>query len=904
MRFVAICAILFAASLAVALLLFDDAFPEASIDFEYDRDSSLPIAAAALRRAGIAIDAEKSAATFDWDDGAKIFLERTVDAAERKRLLAGAVEIWYWRHRWFTPLDVEEADVDVAPSGEIVGFEHTIAEDAARPELPAGAAEPRARALLASLGIDARPLKLIASATRRLPKRIDTTLTFESATLRPGGAPYRYRVTFHGDRIGAFRQYLDVPESWLRSYAELRSRNQAAGAVDTLLLIGVVIPMLAIFIARLRRNDVPVRFTIATGAIGAVLIVLVAVNSWPETLAGYDTDVSWNAFLSQQALFAIFQGVIAGVFLMVLVGAGEPLYRARIKDALALPRVWSPAALRSRRLFQGLVLGYTLVPLFIAFQTVFYVVAARFGAWSPAEIPYDEILNSAFPWAAVLFMGFFPAVSEEFMFRAFSIPFFERIFRSTWAAVIVAGFIWGFGHAGYPNQPFWIRGVEVGIAGCVIGLLMLRFGLIPLLVWHYTVDAVYTALLLFRSGNPYYVVSAGIVSLVFLIPLIASIALLVRHRSFADDAPLTNAAMGSAPEPERPLPAIPPLPGAVPLARGKLVAGAVAVAAAIAAWALAPPLARDVVDYRIGRDEALALARQHLEANGIAAGQSRAIVYASAGFRSWSDAAGEDGGSPAGYARVAAERILETRGVDGLLGAQRSRVEAATWVVRLFDPGKKDEIFVEIDPRSRAVVGWHQLVEEAAPGERLEMASALTIARAELARAKLDPERFDLKEALPFEQPRRRDWLFHLDEREPLAPDVARRASVRIAGDRPTQVAKTVRVAERIVREEERETIWQTFLATLLVVGVLGMLALAAHGFVSAVRDGGIRWRLAARGTLVLAPLAILAALPRVPLLAKSYDTALAWNTFLVGASTQLGALLLGQLGLAFVALL
>ncbi len=903
MRFVAICAVLFTASLAVAVLLFDDAFPEASIDFRYDRASSRAIAEDALGRMGIAIPGARSAAKFDWDDGAKIFLERTVGAAERKRLLAGDVELWFWRHRWFKPLEVEQAHVDVAPSGEIVAFEHTIAEDASRPPLAEREAEPRARAVLAALRIPAHDLELISSATRRLPNRVDTTLTFESSSLRPGGAPYRFRVTFHGDRVGAFRQYLDVPESWMRSYAELRSRNGVAGAVDTLLLIGIVVPMLAVFIARLRRGDVPVRFTITTGAIGAALVVLVAVNSWPDALAQYDTDVSWNAFLSQQAIFAIFQGLIAGVFLMVLVGAGEPLYRARVPEALAIPRIFTPAALRSRRLFRGLILGYTLVPIFIAYQTVFYVVAARFGAWSPAEIPYDEILNSAFPWAAVLFMGFFPAVSEEFIFRAFSIPFLERAFRSKWAAVIAAGFIWGFGHAAYPNQPFWIRGVEVGIAGVVIGLLMLRFGLIPLLVWHYTVDAVYTALLLFRSGNLYYIVSSALVSLVFLIPLVASLVLLLRHRSFAPDEGLTNEAAGSAPEPPRQALEAVPLPPAIELSRTKLLLGLAAAAIATGAWILAPPLARDVIDYRIGPDAALAIAREHLESNGIPVPQRREIVYASAGFRSWADS-GDDGGSPAGYARVGAERILETAGVDPLLGVQRTKVEAATWVVRFFEPGKKEEIFVEIDPRRGTVVGWHRLVEEAEPGARLELAEALALARAQMEQAQLDRDRFELKEALPFDQPKRRDWLFHLDEQSPLASDVARRVSVRVSGDQVTQLAKTVRVAEKIVREEERQTVWQTLLATLMVLGILVLLATAAHGFVSAVRDRGIRWRLAARATLLLSPLAVLAAAARTPLMAKSYDTALAWNTFLVGAATQLGALLIAQLGLAFLALL
>ena len=74
----------------------------------------------------------------------------------------------------------------------------------------------------------------------------------------------------------------------------------------------------------------------------------------------------------------------------------------------------------------------------------------------------------------MLFAGFFPALTEEFLSRAFSIPFLQNVFRSRLFAIVLAGFIWGFGHSTYPNQPFWIRGVEVGLVGVVAGFLMER----------------------------------------------------------------------------------------------------------------------------------------------------------------------------------------------------------------------------------------------------------------------------------------------------------------------------------------------------------------------------------------------------------------------------------------------
>src|SRR5688500_15032257 len=162
------------------------------------------------------------------------------------------------------------------------------------------------------------------------------------------------------------------------------------------------------------------------------------------------------------------------------------------------------------------------------------------------------MLNSGFPWEAVLFGGFFPAFSEEFLSQAFAMPTILRVVRSRFTAIMVAGVLWAVVHATYSHQPFWIRGVEVGLAGIVAGLLMDRFGLLPLLIWHYTIDAVYTATLLFASGNTYYVVSAAAASLLFAVPLIVAIALYMRNRGFVPDDDLTNAAMPTAPPPPHP----------------------------------------------------------------------------------------------------------------------------------------------------------------------------------------------------------------------------------------------------------------------------------------------------------------------------------------------------------------
>lgn len=905
--FLVICVVLTALSLAIVFRYFSAAFPEASIDFRYGRGESREIAARLLREIKLPTKGMKQSAQFTHHDEAKIFLERSLGLEKANALMRGDVKVWIWRHRWFRPLQTEEIRVDIAPTGELVAFEHKIPEERRVPNVTAARAQELATAFLGRAGVRPNELSLVSSSSRKLPRRTETTLTWESKSIRPAGAPYRFAVTLDGGEVSAYSQRLRVPDQWLRDYSELRSKNETAGAVDTIFLIITTIAIIVIFLVRLKRGDMQIRFVLTIAALAVVLVSAVSINSFPRALADYDTRTSYPAFLTQQIVFTLLQGIGAGLLLAAVVGGGDALYRQHYPSHLAISRLWSRTTLRSKEVFKSLVLGHTLVPVFIAFQVVFYLTASRFGAWSPADIPYSDILNSFFPWAAVLFMGFFPAFSEEYMSRAFSIPWLQGILRSRWAAIILAGFIWGFGHAAYPNQPFWIRGVEVGLAGIVIGLLMVRFGLLPLLVWHYTVDAVYTSLLLFRSNNTYYIVSAGIASLVFLIPLMISVALYLRRGGFEPDLALRNAAIPTiappapvavAPAVDVSLPAFPPRRSRV------LLALAAALAASLLLLADAEWL-DDVIDYRLTKESAIETARGHLRSIGETSVPQRVIALPVEGFRNWNaESRREDGGSPGGYASVAAEYLLR-KGLplEALLGIQRNVIDAATWMVRFFTPRQKEEIFVEVAPRAQRVVGFHRYIEEKGAGARLGQEDAERIAAASFPRYGLQPEAFVLKEALSFQQPARLDWLFHFEEKRPLAAEAFRRVSVRVAGDRVTQFAKTVKIPERDVREATSETFLTTLLLIARIAGILGILFLIVVGFVVAFRDGGFPWRRPLRWTLLLSPGPLFSAFAGFDLALSRYDTSIEWQTFVVALSVGLFLRVGFQLGILFLAL-
>ena len=900
---IAACVAVAAISLFIIFNWFYAAFPEASIEFRVDRDSSLPIAQKVLDAQRIDVKPMKHAALFTGDDTAKIFLERTVGLANANQLMRSQVRLWWWQHRWFKPLEEEEYAVDVAPTGEIVGFSDRIPEQRALPAVDVATARANAEAFLTRVGVKLADLQLVTQSERTLPSRVQRIFTWDSQSIHPGGAPYRTEVTVDGDRVSSYSQRIKVPDQWQRDYVELRSKNNLAGQVDTVFFIITFIAAVVIFIIRLLRGDMRIKLLLGVAVASVILVTGTSLNSFPSAVASYDTTTSYPAFLAEFVfLRCIMSGVGVAMLLAVIVGSGEVLYRERLPQHLAIPRLWTRKALASKRVFLSFVIGFALVGFFIAYQVAFYLVADRFGAWSPAEVPYDDTLNTAFPWIAVLFAGFFPSLSEEFASRAFSIPFFEKVFRSRLFAIVLAGFIWGFGHATYPNQPFFIRGLEVGLAGCMLGFLLFRFGLLPLLIWHYSVDAIYTALLLFRSGNTYYIVSGALASLVFAIPMLISIALYIRNKGFVTDEDLSNASLPMKPAPQTAALEEAPVayPPAESIPRNRWLAAIAVVAIVSVLVALRPASPDDAVDYRTTGGQALAAAAPYKAG-------TKNMAAPTAGFRPWESQSGrEDGGSPGGFDSTALDYLLHHgMSMKAIVNVLTSRIETGTWMVRSFTPLQKDESFTEVDARTGKVIGYHRLQDEKRVGARLEKADALAIATNAFPRFGADVRAFDLKEALAFQQPNRRDWLFHFQERAPLAAAAFRRISVRVQGSQVTQFTTTIKIPEEAYREAEQTNFLNVVVSVLRVIGAIAVLSLIVAGFVMAARKH-FPWRRPARLAAMLAIIPIVMTIVRFQSSLFLYDTSISWETFvnqqvisaIVVAGFQIGILFLALSGI------
>ncbi len=890
LRFVAACVAVILAGAAIGRAGFTRAFPEASIDFKVTREGAVRVGGEALKARGFDVSGMRALATFDVDDEAKTFLERTLGLEKANPRFATDVPVWRWSVRWVTPKEKLEYRASVAPDGRVLAVRRLLPEkEAAHDPGPAAARALAEEALKADRGLDASGLRFIREKDDVRPARTDRTYEWESNTIRFGDAAMRYLVEVQGDRVGRTSLHLEVPEKWRRDYETLRSKNLAAGSVATFGLAVTFLAVLVVFLQRVRRKDVNWRLALSFAGVGAVLQLLAALNELPIRLFDYDTKESWGGFLATSVFGDVAGAVALGAALLLLVAAGEPLYREGLPSQPALGRILSLRGWRSKRFFRGLLLGYAMTAFFFAYQVVFYLAADRLGAWAPAEIPYSSLLGTAFPWLGVLIMGFMPSTTEEFSSRMFSIPLLRR-FVPTWVAVVVPALVWGFAHSTYPNQPFFIRGVEVGVAGILIGVVFLREGMLPLLVWHFTVDAVYTALLLVRSSNAYFVVSGAAAALVLLLPLAAALVLYVRHRGFAPDEGLSNAALGTAPEPPR-APETVPLVCAPPrrLAPARLAAAAGLGLAALVLAKLVLPHATpwDGVAVATDRTAARAAADEFLRGSGDDPAAYLAVVTAATALPAFEGSSSEPP-IPYGSSDLAERWLLERGGMPLLKRWATGVFPGPVWHVRYVRALDEHGFTVAVSARTGKVVAFRRTFPEAEPGASPDEAAARAKSADVLARFGEDPARWTPVSTSGENRKARRDTLVAFESAGERAGDAARRLVVSLAGDVPAAFATALKLPEDWVRKREASTAATYAALAWKVLGLGTLFGLLIVEFVKIARAGAVPWRRALRLAALLTLPALLARLSALPLVLERYDSQFPLSVFFVVAGVGL----------------
>jgi hypothetical protein len=698
---------------------FFRAFPEASVNFQVSRDEALARAKNFVSGLGENVSGYRSTIVFEVDDNAKVYLERELGLAEANRLMSSELNIWFWDVRFFKSQQEEEFHVRVNPAGQIVGYDHKVEEARAGTSLDRATAQTAAQSFLAGkLGVQLSAWDLLPEEanSKQRPNRLDWSFTWEKHGFRAKDAPYRLQVGLEGEHIGSSEELLKVPEAWERSFQRLRSGNETLAAVFVvpyLLILGAAIWLGIQFWKTGQATWGP---AIKLGLLATVMLFLQSLNDWPLWGADYNTKVSYSSFIFLQIGRALLMAAGTAVTITLVLPAAEPLYRGSQPDHLTLRRLITLRGLRSKEFFSSAVVGLGLAAAHIGFVVAFYIVATRLGAWAPQELNYSDSVNTAIPWISGFAIGLLASMNEEFTFRLFAIPLLMRFTRSRWIAVIVPAFLWSFLHSNYPQEPAYIRGIEIGIVGIVAGMVMLRWGIAATLIWHYTVDALLVGLLLIRSNSLYFKVSGLVVAAAAVAPLAFACISYLTRGGFEAEEDLLNRA---APVPEMAVTTEDVAAEAEVATRRyqALAPGMIAflvvclLAGGVLAWRLKPESIGDYLKQAVNAKSARAQADEIMRRRGLDPNSySHATV-----FVNLTDP-------------ITNEFLRERAGIARLNEIYAAEVPGAIWQVRYFRDSQTEEYSIKLKPDGSLAAFHHRLAEDA-PGASLSKEEA--VARAE-----------------------------------------------------------------------------------------------------------------------------------------------------------------------------
>ena len=873
------------------------AFPEASVDFRVSRGEALKRAQDFMAGMGQNIGGYQSSIVFDLDNNAKTYLERQIGLQQANQLLASQLNIWYWDVRFFKPQQEEEFGVRVSPAGNVVGYDHTIKEAQAGASLERADAQTKAQNYLSGkLGVDLNSWNFLpeeANSDKR-PNRLDWSFTWEKKDFRAVDAPYRLHVELQGADIGGSNEYLKVPEAWKRDFEKLRSGNDTLAAVFTIPYILILAIAVRLGIILTRQGRTSWRGALIVTAVAAFLLFLQNLNGWPLWNASYDTNSAYSSFIALKIGSALLISIVTAITILVL-PAAEPMYRESQPQQLQLAKAFTLRGLRSKEFFSAAVVGLSFAAAHIGYVVGFYVVASHFGAWAPQELNYEESVNTLFPWISGAAIGLLASTNEEFTFRLFAIPFFGRLTKSKWIAVIVPAFLWGFLHSNYPQEPAYIRGIEIGLIGIIAGLVMLRWGILATLIWHYTVDASLVGLFLIRSNSLYFKISGAVVAAVALAPLAFSgISYLTRGR-FEPDEDLLNEA---APVPEVSAATVQAEVAAAQRRRYDQLAPAMLgllalcfVVGGISIWKVKPTSIGDYLKLSVNARQARLRADEILRGRNV----NPATFVHNTQFVNVTDP-------------QVNEFLRERGGADFVNNVYAGQNPGALWRVRYFRDGQPEEYGVILKPDG-SLHSIHHTVAEAAPGASLSRDDAVALGGKFMRdEKKIDLSQWSLVESKSDKRPKRIDHKLTWQARAPLdqttVPAAAgddhayARMELIVMGDEVTNYRTYIKIPDEWSRKREEMTISRMMLGiTIPVLFFAGLGLTALVVFLKNLKSPDSRaipWRRLSRWAFwgFGAYVVIFAFGNRIPSFLAAYNTAIPFKTFI--GTLAVGAILGG----------
>ena len=892
-----------ALGLTCYIQFFDRALPVASLNFRVDREQAYQSAEAYLDRLGYDLTDYESAQVFNLYPESRVFLERTLGIEEANRLVREWVSVWYWDIRWFKPLQKEELRVRIDPGGRIVGFTHSMLES----DEGASLSEEDARVVAETFLTDVQGFQLdnyepiVASSTER-PNRMDHTFTYRKKDfVLDDDGHYRLSVTVKGDKAGHFAEGLKVPETFSRNYREIRSRAGLLTNIAWVFYLALIIAMVVVIVQKYRQRTLIWRVALSVGILVAATSFLGAINIYPLTHFGYDTTQSFVSFILtfifvgllgsvSNGVSVTLSGIAGGAAAQNVEGWKNPLARLSLRG-------W-----RSANFARITLIGYGLAFAHLGYLTIFYLLGSEYlGVWAPAAMKqYSNTYSTYLPWIYPLLIGLVAATSEEFLFRLLAISLLVRWLKKPWLAVLIPAIVWAFLHANYPQEPIYIRGLELTVVGVIFGLVFLRYGVWATIISHYVYNCFLGIYPMVQSDSLYFKVSGILAVAIIFIPAIPAIFGVItgRYKEIEEPEEVSPPEVPEEPVPETPItePEPPPEPEVerktpsdyLISKKGLVVFGVLG----LIGWSVyfisdLPGFARYARESIITRAEAIEKAEDIRQQLGLELeGYQRATSFSS-GFRS------------SHFTHLI--RNVDLARADTLVAEHTA---SWRWRVRWFKPLEKEELTISIDGNGDFCRISHY-VPENREGAELSTEEAQKIAEVFLSEYLLrdvtDTALYKRLEARSQKRENRMDHSFVWERTDIKVEEGEFRITASVQGDQIGQTNAYYKAPEEFLRKLRERTAKSTIVSTASVIAVIATAVLAIIFFLRAYRDGHVNWQLPLCVGILVGVCYLLATLNNLPAFYAGYNTSEAMSTFL---GNKLIGLVIGLVSIAIAAFL
>ena len=357
---------------------------------------------------------------------------------------------------------------------------------------------------------------LTASSVTRPGKRVDHEFVYErrlDSAPPIGDGRFRLRMVVAGDRLTQLQRFVFVPEAFGRRYETMRSVNNLIAAAASIVaglaygLGGCLIGLIWL----MRRHAVRWAPSAKWAAVVALLTPAPGLAGIAGSWYGYDTATSASTHLITRIAARCSAASMTGLLLTVVFATAEGSAARRSPDHPQLWRTWRRPSAASRAVWGRTLAGYAWIGFDLAFIASFYFVVQRYlGWWSPSDSLIDpNILGRPLPWIGPVSMALQAGMMEESLFRAIPLAgaaLLGRRFGREKAFVVVAlvlqAIVFGCAHANYPGQPAYARPVELFLPSLIWGLVYLRYGLVPGMLFHFGFDLVLMSIPLFVTAAP------------------------------------------------------------------------------------------------------------------------------------------------------------------------------------------------------------------------------------------------------------------------------------------------------------------------------------------------------------------------------------------------------------------